>query len=289
MMVRDGETTLLKTLRSLRSSADEVVLIDTGSTDRTANIVEDFRKESGLAVRYESGTSPRYCWDCLSEHGVGEMHPGHRFAGFETARNQSIAQARGDWILWIDADETLLHGERLSKYLKPGGFQGFGVPQDHHASDPPQAYKRDIPIRLFRRTPLASTSSPIVAPTTSANTSSSIATTMTCTDAAANPVGFFPFGPHRWPTYGTGLTTRFAGIVHEHPGHAPLYTEGLGPVMILGDVWIAHTGYYTEAMRRARFARNWPLMVADRQKYARPPPRDFPDAPRPGPSIPVWD
>jgi hypothetical protein len=35
----------------------------------------------------------------------------------------------------------------------------------------------------------------------------------------------------------------------------------------LGDVLIAHGGYYTEWRRRGRFIRNWPLMVADRQKY----------------------
>jgi hypothetical protein len=60
---------------------------------------------------------------------------------------------------------------------------------------------------------------------------------------------------------------RFCGIVHEHPGGPPLYYEGMQPVVIMGDVWIEHTGYLTEGIRRKRFIRNWPLMAADRLRY----------------------
>ncbi len=238
-IVRDGESTFLKALRSIAPVADEVCIVDTGSVDRTPDVVEQFRNESGLDVRYVPGTSPRFCYDCLREHAIGELLPGHRLAGFETPRNESIAMARGQWVIWFDADEVVLHPERLGKYLRRGHrFEGFGIPQDHFSSDPPQAYKRDLPVRLFRRTP----------------------------NPAETP-GLAPYGDHQWPTYFTGLTTRFTGIVHEHPGHAPTFTDGLGPVMILGDVWIAHSGYYTEHARRGRFTRNWPLMVADRMKY----------------------
>ena len=238
LMVRNSEESLLGALRSVVPIADEVVIANTGCTDRTLEIIDQFATESKIPTRVVEGTPPRYCWDCLVEHPVGEMFHGHRFAGFETARNQSIAPAQGDWILWIDADETMLHPERLRKYLRGTPFKGFSIPQDHHACDPPQAYKRDLPVRVFRRE---------VDPT--------------------DVVGFQPFGEHRWPTYHTGFTARFSGVVHEHPGHGPHYYDGLGPVMVLSDIWLAHSGYFTEAQRRGRFCRNWPLMVADRMKY----------------------
>jgi len=60
-----------------------------------------------------------------------------------------------------------------------------------------------------------------------------------------------------------GIT--FFGHVHEHPETA--LNQGPGKVMILPDVWIMHTGYATEAVRRQRFERNWPLMQEDRRRF----------------------
>jgi glycosyltransferase involved in cell wall biosynthesis/SAM-dependent methyltransferase len=58
---------------------------------------------------------------------------------------------------------------------------------------------------------------------------------------------------------------RFFGCVHEHPEIE--INEGLGKVITLPDVSIMHTGYETEAVRRVRFQRNFPLMRKDREKY----------------------
>jgi glycosyltransferase involved in cell wall biosynthesis len=237
-MVRDCAHTIGYSLKSVEAVADEVVLVDTGSVDATAAVVEDWARRTGIAVRYARGTSPRHCFDCGREHGIGEMAHGHRVAGFETPRNESIALARGDHILWLDADEELLHANpgALNKYLRPNLYAGYGIQQHHHSVNPPEAGKIDYPVRCFRRVP----------------------------DGEA---GSFAFGPHQWPTYHSGLTARFTGIVHEHPGFGPGYVDGLGPVIILSDVWISHKGYLTEDYRRKRFVRNWPLMVADRLKY----------------------
>jgi glycosyltransferase involved in cell wall biosynthesis len=235
-IVRDVAHTFPMTLKSLESLVDEVCVIDTGSTDATADVVDDWRRRTGIAVRYESGTSPRFCFDCQAEHAIGEMGYGHRVAGFETPRNQSVALARGDHVLWCDADEELLNAGALAKYLRPNTFAGYGIPQHHHSVNPPEASKVDYPVRCFRRVP-------------------------------EGTAGWLDHGPEKWPTYHSGCTARFTGVVHEHPGHGPTYTEGLGPVIILSDVWISHRGYTTEDGRRRRFVRNWPLMVADRQKY----------------------
>lgn len=57
---------------------------------------------------------------------------------------------------------------------------------------------------------------------------------------------------------------KFFGVVHEHPETA--LNKGIGKMIILPDVSIMHTGYCTERIRRARFARNYPLMMRDREE-----------------------
>jgi glycosyltransferase involved in cell wall biosynthesis/2-polyprenyl-3-methyl-5-hydroxy-6-metoxy-1,4-benzoquinol methylase len=60
---------------------------------------------------------------------------------------------------------------------------------------------------------------------------------------------------------------RFYGVVHEHPENG--LNKGTGETYIFNDqtASIMHVGYENEAVRRARFQRNWPLMIKDKQKY----------------------
>ncbi len=80
MIVRNEEEDLPKCLESVRGVADEIVVVDTGSTDRTGEVAELF----GAKV-------VPFAWT----------------GSFADARNVSIAHASGDWILWMDADEEL--------------------------------------------------------------------------------------------------------------------------------------------------------------------------------------
>ena len=212
----------------------------------TVDLLEDFGRETGIPVTVVEGMSPHWCHDCRQMHAKGEMTFGHRLAGFETPRNQSIAPARGDHILWIDTDEVIEGAANLAKYLRPNGFAGYAVQQHHHSVDPPQATKIDWPVRLFRRI------------------------------ADGSAAGWSEEGPLKWPTFSPGFTARFAGIVHEHPGGGqkdahgrPIYSEGVAPVVMLSDIFISHVGYLSEAVRRARFLRNWALMACDRLRYPR--------------------
>lgn len=56
---------------------------------------------------------------------------------------------------------------------------------------------------------------------------------------------------------------KFWGRVHEHPSKKDA-NAGLGRVYLLPDIHIMHTGYATEAKRRGRFLRNFPLLKQDR-------------------------
>jgi tetratricopeptide (TPR) repeat protein len=84
MIARDEERFLPQCLECVRDAVDEIVLVDTGSTDRTVAIAESF----GAKVLHTR-------WD----------------DDFSTPRNLGLAAATGDWILVLDADE----------FVQPGG------------------------------------------------------------------------------------------------------------------------------------------------------------------------
>ncbi len=78
LMVKNEESMLPRCLASIKDQVDEIVVIDTGSTDGTVAIAEGFN-----AKIYH--------------------HPWQEDFSFH--RNQSISHAHGRWILIIDADE----------------------------------------------------------------------------------------------------------------------------------------------------------------------------------------
>ena len=97
MIVKNEEAVLARCLESAHPWVDEIIIVDTGSTDKTVEI----------ATRFGAKISTfKWCDD------------------FSAARNFSIEQATGDWILWLDADDVLPEetGHRLRNlitYAKP--------------------------------------------------------------------------------------------------------------------------------------------------------------------------
>jgi glycosyltransferase involved in cell wall biosynthesis len=81
MIVKNEQAVLDRCLTSARDAVDEIVIVDTGSTDESIAIARD--------------------------HGARVIH--HDFAGldFAAARNRSLEAATGDYALVLDADETL--------------------------------------------------------------------------------------------------------------------------------------------------------------------------------------
>jgi glycosyltransferase involved in cell wall biosynthesis len=80
LIVRDEEAVLDDCLASIQPIVDEIVVVDTGSVDRSPLIAE---KHGARLIR----------------------HPWQD--DFADARNVGLDAARGDWILYIDADERL--------------------------------------------------------------------------------------------------------------------------------------------------------------------------------------
>lgn len=80
MITKNEEKFLDQCLNSIKGVADEIIIIDTGSNDKTIQIANKHGAQVGFF---------EWCDD------------------FAAARNISIAQASGDWILVLDADEEL--------------------------------------------------------------------------------------------------------------------------------------------------------------------------------------
>ncbi|MEG3988101.1 tetratricopeptide repeat protein [Microcoleus sp. S28C3] len=81
MIVKNEEATLSRTLDSVKGVVDEIVVVDTGSGDRTREVARGY----GARV-YDF----EWCDD------------------FAAARNECLKHAQGDWILVLDADEVLV-------------------------------------------------------------------------------------------------------------------------------------------------------------------------------------
>jgi len=88
MIVRDSSATLGPCLQSIKPWVDEIIVLDTGSLDNT----RDIAREHGAKV-FEFP----WCDD------------------FAAARNQSLQHARGQWLFWMDSDDTIdaISGKKL--------------------------------------------------------------------------------------------------------------------------------------------------------------------------------
>lgn len=103
-IVRDGARELSLSLARLQGEADEIIVVDTGSADATAEVARSF----GARVY-------AYAWD----------------DDFAAARNLALEKATGDWILILDADEHLpaVHGSLHHSVVRAaaGGAEALTV------------------------------------------------------------------------------------------------------------------------------------------------------------------
>ena len=141
IVARNEEAFLGACIESARPVVDEVVVVDTGSTDRTPEIAA----AAGARVICEPWT-----------RDLGAAH------------NLPLRHARGDWILALDADEVLdpARRARVRRLVETRGVDGYRLPIRNYcyqpttkwrAGDPTDPLARGalgwvptLPVRLFR-------------------------------------------------------------------------------------------------------------------------------------------
>ncbi len=90
MIVKNEEDVLARCLNSVQDLVEEIVIVDTGSTDKTREIAQTYTKHV-----YD------FAWQ----------------DDFALARNFSFSKATMDYCMWLDADDILLENDR-QEFLK---------------------------------------------------------------------------------------------------------------------------------------------------------------------------
>ena len=80
MIVKNEEDVLPRCLDSVKNAVDEIVIVDTGSTDATR---------------------------AIAAHYTDKIYDEPWQDDFARARNASFARASGDYLLWLDADDVI--------------------------------------------------------------------------------------------------------------------------------------------------------------------------------------
>lgn len=131
ILTRNEEENIISVVENAKKCTDEVIIIDSGSTDRTV----DLAKEHGAKVSFRAWTDD-----------------------FSAQRNFALEQTNADWVLYLDADEridvkmteairSILQEEtEPCQYLMKRKSVAFGTKFNHGVLKP------DYVARMFPRT-----------------------------------------------------------------------------------------------------------------------------------------
>jgi hypothetical protein len=128
LVTRNEEAKLPRVLASVAGIADEVIVADTGSADRTAAVAE----EHGAKVQ-------AIAWD----------------DDFAAACNSALERATGDWVLWLNPDEELMAVKPfLTALMEQADVLAYWVRvQELLQPTMPEPPVETMQLRLFRRRP----------------------------------------------------------------------------------------------------------------------------------------
>lgn len=110
LIVKNEERFIANCLKSVQPLVSEMVIVDTGSTDQTCAIAQKF----GAKII-------RFPWT----------------GSYSEARNVSLKKATGDWILLLDADETIAAQDlpKIQKLIEEAQYDAYFVTTRNYTDD----------------------------------------------------------------------------------------------------------------------------------------------------------
>lgn len=126
LVVKNEEKHLLRCLKSIADIADEIVVVDTGSIDRTIEIVRQF-SDKVYSIKWRDN--------------------------FSRARNYALGKATGEWILFLDGDEELTADstETIREKLRKNDCEGYLIKVLNYYNTGNQVeIAPDVVFRMFR-------------------------------------------------------------------------------------------------------------------------------------------
>jgi len=123
MIARNEADKIKRSLDSIQEHVDEICITDTGSTDNTIEIIKGLPYADKIKISYHTP----------------ETHPDTFFSdgkirSFCKARNFNFKETTGDWIVWQDCDDIMLHAEQLHTLAETGdknNLWGFFFPYQY--------------------------------------------------------------------------------------------------------------------------------------------------------------
>jgi len=126
LVVKNEEKYLPRCLSSIKYVADEIILVDTGSTDRTVEIAREYT-DRVFEIRWRDD--------------------------FSKARNFALDKASGEWILVLDGDEELDSQcvNALRKKIRQDGTEGYLIKVlNYYEAGSGVEIAPDVVFRLFK-------------------------------------------------------------------------------------------------------------------------------------------
>lgn len=126
MIVKNEEDVLERCLNSVKGLMDEIIIVDTGSTDKTKEIARKF-------------TDKIYDFEWIDD--------------FSAARNYAFQQATKEYIFWMDADDVMVEQEKFKRLKEELSSKVDAVSMLYHIAfdeynNPTFSYRRN---RLVKR------------------------------------------------------------------------------------------------------------------------------------------
>jgi tetratricopeptide (TPR) repeat protein len=123
MIVKNEENCLERCLKSAQAVVDEIVIVDTGSTDRTIEIAQAYT-------------------DQVYQHAWQN--------DFSAARNAGLEHVSGDWILVLDADEQLEEESKIALRQLVASSIADGLLLSQRNIQPPGSLVSYLDLRITR-------------------------------------------------------------------------------------------------------------------------------------------